>query len=99
MIIGMLSFRFAGTDGVTLEAAKLAEVLRGAGHEVAWFGGELGPEYQPGLEYPPAHFLDRDNLALQDELFGVEECPPEVAAQVEERAEAARRAGAEFVDT
>ncbi len=40
----MVSTRFAGTDGVTLEAAKLAAVLEAAGHRVAWFAGELGEE-------------------------------------------------------
>ncbi|HEV8373121.1 MAG TPA: hypothetical protein VGR68_07940 [Actinomycetota bacterium] len=46
MNIGMVSTRFAGTDGVTLEAAKLAEVLKEAGHEVVWFAGELGERFQ-----------------------------------------------------
>lgn len=39
--IGFVSTRFAGTDGVSLEAAKWAEVLEQEGHECYWFAGEL----------------------------------------------------------
>ena len=39
--IGFVSTRFAGTDGVSLEAAKWAEVLDEAGHRCFWFAGEL----------------------------------------------------------
>jgi len=56
----MVSTRFAGTDGVTLEAAKLAAVLEAAGHRVAWFAGELGEEFRPG------QLAGRDRGQLRD---------------------------------
>jgi len=38
--IGFVSTRFAGTDGVSLEAAKWAGVLEELGHQVFYFAGE-----------------------------------------------------------
>jgi hypothetical protein len=52
----MVGTRFAGLDGVSLEADKLATVLEEAGHQVVWFAGALGDRFRPGLQYPPAHF-------------------------------------------
>lgn len=70
MRIGMVSTRFAGTDGVSLEAAKVAEVLKRSGHEVGWFAGELGDEFAPGLLHAVAHFTDPAELTRQTEYFG-----------------------------
>ena len=39
--IGFVSTRFAGTDGVTLEASKWAQVLKRMGHNNFWFAGLL----------------------------------------------------------
>ncbi len=55
-----MSTRFAGLDGVSLEAAKLASIAAEAGHEVVWFAGEL--EFSPGVEYPPAHFESSEDM-------------------------------------
>ncbi len=38
--IGFVSFRFAGTDSVSLETAKWAKVLEGMGHTCFYFAGE-----------------------------------------------------------
>lgn len=70
MIIGMVSTRFAGLDGVTLESAKVADVLREAGHKVVWFAGRLGEPFRPGMEFPPAFFGTPDNMAVQHDAFG-----------------------------
>ena len=70
MILGMVGTRFAGLDGVSLEADKLATVLEEAGHSVVWFAGELGDRFRPGLLHPPAHFRHPANRMLEAELFG-----------------------------
>ncbi len=41
MNIGFISFRLAGTDGVSLESGKWAEVFRRMGHKSYYFAGEL----------------------------------------------------------
>jgi glycosyltransferase involved in cell wall biosynthesis len=84
MNIGMVSTRFAGTDGVTLEAAKLAEVLKEAGHEVVWFAGELGERFRPGMTYPPAHFEHPVNRRLEASCFGPRPCQPDTLETLHE---------------
>lgn len=86
MRIGFVGTRFAGLDGVSLEAAKVAHVLRGDGHEIVWFAGELDSEFSPGVEVPLARFDTPENLALQDECFGVHHTPAAAFALIEERA-------------
>ncbi len=98
MNIGFVSTRFAGLDGVTLEAAKLAEVARQAGHEVVWFAGELGPEFSPGRLVPDAHFDSDANRALQARCFGVEDSSFEVRQTLHDRAAAVEDELRGFVD-
>jgi glycosyltransferase involved in cell wall biosynthesis len=78
VIIGMVGTRFAGLDGVSLEADKLATILEQDGHQVVWFAGELGDRFRPGLLHRPAHFHHPDNRALEAALFGT--APPTQAA-------------------
>jgi glycosyltransferase involved in cell wall biosynthesis len=87
LVIGMVSTRFAGTDGVTLEAAKLAEVLAAAGHRVVWFAGELGERFAPGRLHPPAHFESEANRALEAACFGVRTREEATTALLRERSE------------
>mgnify|MGYP001825298618 CR=1 FL=1 len=88
----MISTRFAGLDGVSLEAAKLAPVIEAAGHEISWFAGELGPEFTPGVEVPAAHFATDDNLALEARAFASDEADPQVAGEIRWRASALKPA-------
>jgi len=39
--VGFISTRFAGTDGVSLETAKWADVFQKEGFSCFYFGGEL----------------------------------------------------------
>ncbi len=50
--IGFLSTRFAGTDGVSLEAYKWAEVLESLGHSCFWYAGELDRDPDRSLLVP-----------------------------------------------
>ena len=68
--IGFVSTRFAGTDGVTLEANKWAEVLEKAGHECFWFAGELDKEPQKSFHVAEGHFLDEQNTKINASVFG-----------------------------
>ena len=54
--IGLISTRFSGTDGVSLESAKWAEVLEANGHQCHWFAGELDREAGKSLLVEEAHF-------------------------------------------
>lgn len=53
MRLGYLSFRIAGTDGVSLEAERWKVILTRMGHSITFIAGELD---QPGLLVPQLHF-------------------------------------------
>lgn len=98
MIIGMVSTRFAGLDGVTLESKKVAAVLEEAGHTVVWFAGKLGPEFESGFQYPPAFFGTDHNLELQHRSFGTTTRPAGTIEMIRSEASAINRALHAFVE-
>jgi glycosyltransferase involved in cell wall biosynthesis len=68
--IGFVSTRFAGTDGVSMEASKWAQVLTAAGHRCFWLAGELDrPSGQSHL-VPEAHFKHDKNQWINKRAFG-----------------------------
>lgn len=69
--IGFVSTRIAGTDGVSLETMKWAEVFETEGFNCFYFAGEL--ETPPDKSYlsPQAHFLHRDIREIYNRCFGV----------------------------
>ncbi len=69
MNIGLVSTRFAGLDGVSLETAKVADALGDAGHTFAWYAGELWSGFAPGMVEPEAHFATAENEAIQAAAF------------------------------
>ncbi|MBL7179421.1 MAG: glycosyltransferase family 4 protein [Pseudomonadota bacterium] len=68
--IGFISTRFAGTDGVTMEASKWAEVLKQSGHTCFWFAGELDRNPHNSLLVPEAHFKHEKNQWINERIFG-----------------------------
>lgn len=68
--IGFVSTRFAGTDGVTLEASKWAQVLRDSGHHCFWFAGELDKNPENSLLVPEAFFQHSQNQWINERIFG-----------------------------
>ncbi len=70
--VGFVSTRFAGTDGVTLESSKWAEVLRQKGHECYWFAGELDRNPGKSRLVQKAHFNDPVNAWINEQAFGRE---------------------------
>ncbi len=68
--IGFISTRFHGTDGVTLEAAKWAEILAAGGARSHWMAGMLDRPSEVSLHEPLAFFNHPEVLAVQETLFG-----------------------------
>ncbi|MEX0742374.1 MAG: hypothetical protein WD079_06210, partial [Phycisphaeraceae bacterium] len=70
MRIGFVSTRFAGTDGVSLESAKLAEVLWEDRHTSYWYAGRL--DRAPDVSYcvPEAFFGHPANTYLNERVLG-----------------------------
>ncbi|MFQ5400265.1 MAG: glycosyltransferase [Anaerolineae bacterium] len=86
MNIGFVSTRLAGTDGVSLETAKMAAVLHLMGHQVFYCAGELDDNV-PGLEAPELHFWDPVAVTLGDRTFVEQESEgKELIRDIERRA-------------
>jgi glycosyltransferase involved in cell wall biosynthesis len=94
MNIGHISFRLAGTDGVSLETAKLVDVLKGMGHSNFYFAGELDPKVnnnstnypaiEAGMCVPLAHFTHPKVKWITDHAFGTQIPHPELMSTIEE---------------
>ena len=67
--IGFISFRFAGTDGVSLETEKWAQVLKQDGHECYYFGGELDTPEERSMLVELAHFQNPVIRELNNNIF------------------------------
>lgn len=80
--IGFVSTRLAGTDGVSLEAAKWANIFNLLGHDCFYFAGEL--DYPDELSYtvPEAHFLHPEIIQLNQDLFNDFVRSPETSFKV-----------------
>ena len=68
--IGFISTRFAGIDGVSLEASKWAQVLEDQGHKCFWFAGKLSKNNAISLQVDQANFEDEQNRWINRQLFG-----------------------------
>jgi glycosyltransferase involved in cell wall biosynthesis len=96
MRIGHISFRLAGTDGVSLETAKLVEILKKMGHSNYYFAGELdssekmmgnGSPYIDGnMCVPLAHFTHPQIVAITESAFGTSQINPELNQKIEQLA-------------
>jgi hypothetical protein len=68
--IGFISTRFAGTDGVTLEASKWAQVFRQMGHQCFWFAGQLDRSPERSMLVEEAFFQHSQNQRINARVLG-----------------------------
>lgn len=68
--IGFVSTRFHGTDGVSLESAKWAEVLWHHEHVSYWYAGLLDRAPEISMLTPEAHFDHPKIVDITREAFG-----------------------------
>ena len=54
--VGFISFRFEGTDGVSLETSKWAQILEEMGHTCYYFSGLSDRPEDHSIVVPEAHF-------------------------------------------
>ena len=83
--VGFVSTRFAGTDGVTLESSKWAEVFQQNGHRCYWFAGHLDRRNGSGYLVREAHFQDPTNVWINREVIGRRERKPGVTQAIHEQ--------------
>lgn len=76
MKVGFVSTRLAGTDGVSLETAKWAEVAQRLGHEIYYCAGQLEEDAPNPTLIPELHFRNSEAQAIGEMVFGRMEPPP-----------------------
>lgn len=67
--IGIISTRLAGTDGVSLEAAKWAEVLGRLGYSCFYLAGELDRPPEVSRQVPEAFYRHPDIAAINEAAY------------------------------
>lgn len=97
MNVGMVSTRFSGTDGVSLESLKWAEVLVESGHQVFWFCGLSDRAADVTMVVPEAHFEHAANEAISEAVWGAEELKADTAAEIERLRSLLRRSLEDFI--
>ncbi|NQT68673.1 MAG: glycosyltransferase family 4 protein [Desulfobacteraceae bacterium] len=80
--IGFISTRFAGTDGVTLEAGKWAQVLGQMGHQCFWFAGQLDKAPNKSMLVPEAFFQHEQNQWINNRIIGKKARSSEVTDKI-----------------
>ncbi len=85
--IGFISTRFAGTDGVSLESAKWAEVLWQDEHTSSWYGGVLDRDDEMSSCVPEAYFGHPENVWINERVWGHTHRDPKVTRRIHDFAE------------
>ncbi len=80
--IGFVGTRFAGTDGVSLEASKWAKILWDHRHVSFWYGGKLNTNPDVSMLVPHAHFGNPDIEWINERVFGRSTRDPEVTRRI-----------------
>ncbi len=95
--IGFVSTRFSGTDGVSLESAKWAQILWDHQHTSHWYAGKLDREEGFSMLVPEAYFYDPSNVWINDRAFGTQLRSPKLTAKILEMADHLKQTIYEFV--
>ena len=90
MNIGVIATRLAGTDGVSLESAKLVKIAEQYGHTVFYCAGELD-SHLTGLSDPRLHFEDELAKSLHDRAFMEKETAVTLLPDIHQRAAELKR--------
>ncbi len=82
--IGFVSTRFAGTDGVSMEAAKWARVLEQEGHRCFWYAGRLDRPADCSMCVPEAFFTHPENDWINQHIWGKTARTPMLSRRIRE---------------
>ncbi|NNJ24710.1 glycosyltransferase family 4 protein [Alienimonas chondri] len=95
--IGFVSTRFHGTDGVSLEAAKWAQIFWTNKDESFWFSGKSDRDPAISSVIPEAYFGHPEIAAINEEVFGCVTRSPKITRRIQELADHLKGGIAEFV--
>ena len=96
--VGFVSFRLSGTDGVSLETKKWADIFERNGCTCYYFGGELDAPEERSLVVPEAHFTHPEIRELYETAFSNSKRPRELTAGLHRYRTVIKDALYEFVD-
>ena len=82
--VGFVSTRFAGTDGVSLETAKWADVFQKEGFSCFYFAGELDRPPDHSYLVEEAHFAHPEIKYIYNKCFGVHKRERRVTNKIHE---------------
>ena len=68
--VGFVGTRFSGTDGVSLESAKWAQILWDNRHVSYWYGGKLDRSASVSMSVPEAYFGHAKNVWINERVLG-----------------------------
>ncbi|MEM1067272.1 MAG: glycosyltransferase family 4 protein [Planctomycetota bacterium] len=80
--IGFVGTRFAGTDGVSLESAKWAQVLWDHRHVSHWYSGMSDRDEDTSMVVPHAYFGHSDIQWINRRAFGALTRTPDVTQRI-----------------
>ena len=80
--IGFVGTRFAGTDGVSLESAKWAQVLWDHRHVSHWYCGQSDRDKETSMVVPHAYFNHPDIQWINRRAFGTRTRTPDVTQRI-----------------
>ncbi len=95
--VGFVSFRFAGTDGVSLETRKWSDILERNNCHCFYLGGELDTPDEQSMTVPELHFLEPEVKAAYEQCFLQSTRPPELTATLHRQREKIKEVLYEFV--
>lgn len=97
--IGFVSTRFAGTDGVSLEAAKWARLLEADQHECFWYAGLIDRAPERSYCVPEAFFTHPENVWINERIWGRSARTPLVSARIHRMADYLKATLYDFIAT
>ncbi len=80
--VGFISFRFAGTDGVSLETQKWADVLEANSCRCFYLGGELETPPERSMLVEELHFQHHEIRSIYEDCFSYSERPRELTGRL-----------------
>jgi len=98
MNIGFISGRLAGTDGVSLETSKWAQIVERMGHRAFYCAGELEEGGPPGMLVPEMYFHTEEADWIVDHAYGTTVAHPELRPTIDRFAGLFRKRLSDFVD-
>ncbi len=96
--IGMISFRIAGTDGVSLETKKWAELLERQGHKCFYMAGEVDTPDDVSFTVPETHFNHPEVAAITKEAFRTSVRPRELSGRIHHLRQRLKQSLYDFVE-